>query len=69
MRHGQSEFNVVYGETRRDPGIRDPKLTPLGLRQAHHTATALADAPVKRIICSPYWRALQTAEIVAAEFG
>ena len=68
VRHGQSEFNVVYGETRRDPGIRDPKLTPLGLRQAQHTAAALSDAPIKRVICSPYWRALQTAEIVAAEF-
>ena len=24
LRHGQSEFNVVYGVTRVDPGIEDP---------------------------------------------
>ena len=69
VRHGQSEFNVVYGETRRDPGIRDPILTALGHRQAASTATFLAEFPIKRIICSPYRRALQTAEIVAAAFG
>jgi broad specificity phosphatase PhoE len=68
VRHGQSEFNVVYGETRRDPGIRDPILTTLGHRQATSTATFLANYPIKRIICSPYRRALQTAEIVAAAF-
>ncbi|MBL4721246.1 MAG: histidine phosphatase family protein [Alphaproteobacteria bacterium] len=68
VRHGQSEFNVVYGETRKDPGIRDPKLTALGLRQAAHTAALLADTPIKRVICSPYWRTLQTAQVVAAAF-
>ncbi len=30
IRHGQSEFNVVYSVTRQDPGIRDPKLTVEG---------------------------------------
>ena len=68
VRHGQSEFNVVYGKTRRDPGIRDPILTPLGWRQARYTAEYLAGYPIKRIICSPYRRALQTAEIVAGAF-
>ena len=33
MRHGQSHFNVVYGATRRDPGIRDPGLTEKGQAQ------------------------------------
>ncbi|MDH3235510.1 MAG: histidine phosphatase family protein, partial [Alphaproteobacteria bacterium] len=30
IRHAQSEFNVVYGKTRQDPGIEDPKLTDTG---------------------------------------
>jgi broad specificity phosphatase PhoE len=27
LRHGQSEFNLHFSVTRRDPGIADPKLT------------------------------------------
>ena len=30
LRHGQSEFNLHFTATKRDPGIKDPKLTPLG---------------------------------------
>ena len=41
IRHGQSEFNVIYGKTRVDPGIRDPKLTELGRRQALAAAKRL----------------------------
>ena len=42
VRHGQSEFNVVYSVTRVDPGIPDPKLTDEGRRQARDVASALA---------------------------
>jgi len=65
VRHGQSEFNVVFSVTRRDPGIRDPRLTPEGRRQAEAAAEALADHGIERLISSPYSRALETAEIVA----
>lgn len=66
LRHGQTMFNVVYGATRRDPGIRDPDLTGEGRAQAQAAAEALRAEGVKRLITSPYTRALQTTEIIAA---
>ena len=33
-RHGQTMFNVVFGETKKDPGIEDPPLTETGHAQA-----------------------------------
>ncbi len=69
LRHGQSEFNVVYNLTRVDPGIPDPRLTEEGRRQARSAADALAGHPVERLIASPYTRALETAEIVAGALG
>ena len=65
IRHGQSEFNVVYGATRQDPGIHDPCLTATGRAQARAAAEALADQGIARLIASPYTRALETAEIIA----
>lgn len=65
VRHGQSEFNVVFSVTRVDPGIRDPRLTPEGRRQAEAAADALTGHAIERLISSPYSRALETAEIVA----
>jgi broad specificity phosphatase PhoE len=65
LRHGQSEFNLLFTQTRRDPGIPDPKLTPLGHEQAEAAALALAGSRVSRIIASPYTRALQTAAPIA----
>ena len=65
LRHGQSEFNLAFTATRRDPGIIDPKLTPLGHQQAEAAAAALAGEGLRRIIVSPYTRALQTAAPVA----
>lgn len=65
IRHGQSEFNVVYGRTRRDPGIPDPALTGEGRRQAEALAEALRGEPVRRLVASPYVRALETATIIA----
>lgn len=69
MRHGQTMFNVIYGETRQDPGIEDPPLTDVGREQAEDVARRLAGESVSRIISSPYTRALQTAEIVAGHLG
>ncbi len=65
LRHGQSEFNLHFTATRRDPGITDPKLTPLGQAQAEAAAKALASQNIRRIIASPYTRALQTAAPLA----
>ena len=65
VRHGQSEFDVVFSVTRRDPGIRDPRLTAEGRRQAEAAADALVRHGIERLIASPYSRALETAEIVA----
>ncbi|HUB46749.1 MAG TPA: histidine phosphatase family protein [Acetobacteraceae bacterium] len=69
LRHGQSEFNLHFSATRRDPGIVDPKLTPLGHTQAEEAARALSREPVTRIITSPYTRALQTAAPLARALG
>src|SRR5258706_13110149 len=65
VRHGQSEFNVHYGRTRQDPGIRDPALTADGRDQVRAAAGALAALDVRRLVSSPYRRALETAEIIA----
>ncbi len=69
VRHGQSEFNVVFSVTRRDPGIRDPRLTELGLTQAEAAAEALVGRGVERLIASPYTRALETARPIALRLG
>jgi broad specificity phosphatase PhoE len=69
VRHGQSEFNVHYGRTRQDPGIRDPALTDDGRAQVRAAAAVLADHDVRRLVTSPYRRALETAEIIAEALG
>jgi len=75
IRHGQSQFNAVYSVTRVDPGIADPVLTDEGVRQAEAAADALlalsqrGEGEVRRMICSPYTRALQTASIIAGRLG
>ena len=53
MRHGQSHFNLHYGMTRRDPGLRDPGLTGLGRRQAAAAAEILRRHDVRGIVASP----------------
>ena len=65
LRHGQSEFNLHFSATKRDPGIPDPRLTPLGHAQAEAAAAALQHAGLRRIMASPYTRALQTAAPIA----
>ena len=65
VRHGQSLFNVHYARTRCDPGIPDPALTEEGRRQAEALAETLRRQGVRRLIASPYTRALETASIIA----
>ena len=69
LRHGQSEFNLHFSATRRDPGIVDPRLTELGHAQAAEAARRLAGERITRIIASPYTRALQTAAPLAKALG
>jgi|SRR5580698_1424734 broad specificity phosphatase PhoE len=69
LRHGQSEFNLRFTATRRDPGIEDARLTEYGHHQAEHAARELANQTITRIIASPYTRALQTAEPLARRLG
>lgn len=69
VRHGESEFNVVFSRTRVDPGIPDPALTANGRRQAREAAAALGGYDVARIVSSPYRRALETAGIIAERLG
>jgi broad specificity phosphatase PhoE len=66
LRHGQSLFNLHFTQTRRDPGIEDPELTPLGHEQAAAAAAKLAETAITRVIISPYTRALQTAAPILA---
>ena len=65
LRHGQSWFNHHFSQTRRDPGIHDPALTPVGEQQAEAAAESLAGERIQRIVASPYTRALQTAAPIA----
>ena len=69
LRHGQSEFNLHFTATRRDPGIVDARLTEYGHQQAEDAARRLAREKITRIIASPYTRALQTAEPLARVLG
>ncbi|HYF09611.1 MAG TPA: histidine phosphatase family protein [Acetobacteraceae bacterium] len=69
LRHGQSEFNLHFSATRRDPGIVDPRLTELGHQQAEQAAEAMAGLDIRRIVVSPYTRALQTAAPLARRLG
>ncbi len=65
LRHGASTFNVVDRKSRADPGIEDPPLTATGRAQARAAAEALAEMGARRVLTSPYTRALETAAIVA----
>ncbi len=68
-RHAESEWNRLFSRTRIDPGIPDPPLTATGRRQAALLAERLAEAGVRRLVTSPYRRALQTATIVGQALG
>ncbi|MDP9841317.1 histidine phosphatase family protein [Streptosporangium lutulentum] len=75
VRHGQSESNAAFDEalskgvgialTRPDGGV---SLSPLGREQATELGRRLAgEDPPDLVLCSPYLRAVQTWELVAAE--
>ena len=69
LRHGQSEFNLHFGATRVDPGVVDARLTELGHAQAAEAAQRLRGEGIRRIIVSPYTRALQTVAPAPTALG
>ncbi|MEQ9124918.1 MAG: histidine phosphatase family protein [Alphaproteobacteria bacterium] len=69
LRHGQTVFNQHFSTTRVDPGVPDPSLTEHGRLQAAKAADSLARLPIRRIVASPYSRAIETALIVAERIG
>jgi len=70
VRHGQSAWNVVYARTRiDDPNFPDAKLTDEGRRQAAEAAGHLQGRGLRRLLASPYSRALETAHIIADRLG
>jgi broad specificity phosphatase PhoE len=71
IRHGQSEFNAIFERSRKDPGIADPKLTAQGREQVRRAAAEIRRAghPLRRLITSPFSRALETAAILAEDLA
>jgi glucosyl-3-phosphoglycerate phosphatase len=73
VRHAESAWNRRFGAYRIDAGIPDPGLTPEGVAQARAVAAGLAgrggDGAPRRVVSSPYRRALQTASIIADALG
>lgn len=68
-RHAESEWNARFSRTRIDPGLPDPPLTPRGREQARELARRVAAEGVRRILASPYRRAIETALVVADALG
>jgi len=62
LRHCESYFNLLIRQTKRDPGIQDPELTPAGHAHAEEIAAQLDDIALTSVVISPYTRALQTAQ-------
>jgi uncharacterized phosphatase len=64
VRHGKSIANATAVV-----GTPDTPLSEEGLEQARTTGQDLRSENVSKIICSPFIRAQQTAEIIAGELG
>ena len=64
VRHGKSTANVAG-----TIGLPDTLLSYEGIEQARITGQDLKSQNVTAIVCSPFLRAQQTAEIIAGEIG
>lgn len=64
VRHGESEANAATVI-----GTPFTKLTQKGIAQAQKTGVELQGQDVALIVCSPFIRAQQTAEMIAGEIG
>jgi broad specificity phosphatase PhoE len=69
IRHAQSEWNLHFSRSRIDPGMPDPSLTAEGVRQAEAAVAELRRMGVRRLLTSPYRRAIETALILARALG
>lgn len=65
IRHGVTDW---HGE-RKVMGQRDVPLNAEGINQAHAAAMALAGVQLAEVLSSPLLRAMQTADIIAGQFG
>src|SRR5262245_20081952 len=61
VRHGETVFNLAG----RIQGQSDSGLSPLGLRQCHAVAEALAQVDAQIVISSPLKRAMESARCIA----
>ena len=66
VRHGENRANLTKEFSHR---LIDYPLTAKGRLQAEQTAAYLSAYPVTQVFASPLKRALETAEIIAAELG
>jgi uncharacterized phosphatase len=64
VRHGKSMANAAG-----TIGVPDTPLAEEGLEQARVTGRDLRNQNVTAIVCSPFIRAQQTAEVIAGELG
>lgn len=65
VRHGETDWN----RQRRIQGRTDIPLNDAGREQARLTGMLLTRRPVTRVYASPLGRALETAQIIAAQLG
>lgn len=61
IRHGESTFNAIYGQTQVDPGLIDAPLSPRGETQVAEARARAQALKVEVVVCTPLTRALQTA--------
>lgn len=64
VRHGESVAN-----SQNNIATFESPLTEKGLEQARKTGIELKGKGITKIVCSPFTRAQQTAEIIAGELG
>mgnify|MGYP005837376629 CR=1 FL=1 len=65
IRHGRTAWNAQG----RIQGWADVPLDAVGREQARRLAERLRARPADRILCSPLWRAYETAQILAQAWG
>jgi len=64
VRHGETELNK-----KRIHQHSDEPLNETGRKQAHEVALVLKEKNIEALLCSPFVRARQTAEIIGQELG
>lgn len=60
VRHGESQYNVVYDKDKPDPLLWDAPLTDKGMKQACALTSSFREDPPELSVTSPLTRAIQT---------